>query len=294
MRWMRDPFPGGRRRPARPRGPRTAGEPGARTRRRGRPGRVLPGERRVPSAGRRGARGARLVPARRACGRHHARDRERCRVFRETGGADYCALDYSLSLLRRHLAGRRRVCASAECVPRPASSCRFVVTIAALEHVPPGSRVRGDRSRPGARRDRVRRAGVALPRLGGRRASGEALSRPRARAEDPEGVDPRSRFVALPRCDGGAAAPWRRIGATLRPAPTALRFRPLEANYGKFWMADSDACASIDSHEGVLFFETRGYELLRPRGGTRVRVLFRAGALVVRKPASPARPSSAR
>jgi len=59
-------------------------------------------------------------------------------------------------------------------------------------------------------------------------------------------------------------------------------------------MADSDACASIDSHEGVLFFETRGYELLRPRGGTRVRVLFRAGALVVRKPASPARPSSAR
>jgi hypothetical protein len=33
--------------------------------------------------------------------------------------------------------------------------------------------------------------------------------------------------------------------------PTALRYRRLDPNYEQYWMPDSDAVNSIDSHEGA-------------------------------------------
>jgi len=84
---------------------------------------------------------------------------------------------------------------------------------------------------------------------------------------------------------GAVHIPWRlarrmraRIGG-----PTTLAFGKLNANYDKFWMADSDACSSIDSHEGILFFESRGYEILQPVGRLG-RILSRGEAISVRKP----------
>ena len=47
--------------------------------------------------------------------------------------------------------------------------------------------------------------------------------------------------------------------------PTRLRYRRLEPNYERYWQADSDAVNSIDSHEAVLWFTTRGDECLSCR-----------------------------
>jgi hypothetical protein len=80
---------------------------------------------------------------------------------------------------------------------------------------------------------------------------------------------------------------WRRIQAMGRKQPTKLVFGRLDANYDHFWMSDSDACASIDSHEGILFFESRGYEILMPLGGAVRRLLWRGEPVVVRKPQRP-------
>jgi SAM-dependent methyltransferase len=44
--------------------------------------------------------------------------------------------------------------------------------------------------------------------------------------------------------------------------PTRLRYRRLTPNYEKYWVADSDAVNSIDSHEAMLWFFTRGDECL--------------------------------
>ena len=76
---------------------------------------------------------------------------------------------------------------------------------------------------------------------------------------------------------------WRRAVTRLSGAPSRLRYQRLEANYDCFWGCDSDACSSIDSHEGVLFFETRGYDILVPCGSTSSRLMFRAGPLIARK-----------
>jgi SAM-dependent methyltransferase len=45
-----------------------------------------------------------------------------------------------------------------------------------------------------------------------------------------------------------------------RTNPTRLRYRRLAPNYEKYWMSDSDAVNSIDSHEAMLWFVSRGDE----------------------------------
>ena len=47
-----------------------------------------------------------------------------------------------------------------------------------------------------------------------------------------------------------------------RYGPTRLRYRRLTPNYDKYWVPDSDAINSIDSHEGLLWFLSRGDECL--------------------------------
>jgi len=47
-----------------------------------------------------------------------------------------------------------------------------------------------------------------------------------------------------------------------RFVPTRLRYRRLTPNYEKYWVPDSDAVNSIDSHEAMLWFRSRGDECL--------------------------------
>jgi SAM-dependent methyltransferase len=42
----------------------------------------------------------------------------------------------------------------------------------------------------------------------------------------------------------------------------SLVFRKLKANYSHFWMADSDACTSIDPFDAILWFRNRGDAVL--------------------------------
>ena len=51
-----------------------------------------------------------------------------------------------------------------------------------------------------------------------------------------------------------------------RFGPTKLRYRRLTPNYDTYWMPDSDAVNSIDSHEAMLWFRSRGDECLNCAG----------------------------
>jgi SAM-dependent methyltransferase len=55
-----------------------------------------------------------------------------------------------------------------------------------------------------------------------------------------------------------------RIARTLvaQDGPTRLRYRRLTPNYEEYWVPDSDAVNSIDSHEAMLWFLSRGDECL--------------------------------
>lgn len=208
-------------------------------------------------------------------------------VFRGLGGNDYCALDYSLNWLRAHIGDHRAICASAECIPLASRSCRFIFSFATLEHVPLADLAFEEIDRvlaPG---------GIAYlaPAWHCRSWAAEGLPVRPYRDLTP-GQKLRKALIPLRESlvwRGLFHLPWRlwrRSAAILRRKPTALRFTRLQASYDRFWMSDSDACSSIDSHEGILFFESRRYEILRPAGGSLSRLLMRAGALVARKPGS--------
>ena len=51
-----------------------------------------------------------------------------------------------------------------------------------------------------------------------------------------------------------------------RFGPTKLRYHRLTPNYEKYWVQDSDAVNSIDSHEAMLWFRSRGDECLNCEG----------------------------
>src|SRR5262245_61900093 len=53
-----------------------------------------------------------------------------------------------------------------------------------------------------------------------------------------------------------------------RFGPTKLRYRQLNPNYDKYWVADSDAVNSIDVHEALLWFRSRGDECLNCDGAS--------------------------
>lgn len=202
-------------------------------------------------------------------------------------GQGYTALDYAFTLLRRNVDPQHnRVCATAERLPFFDSTFAFVYSIDTLEHVPRVDLAFEEIDRvlmPG---------GVAflLPAWHCVQYVCEGL------AHRPYGdLTFRQRLVKWslpirkrPAVKAVAAVParlLRRTGWHLRGAkPTSFRFSSLKPDYENFWESDSDACSRLDSHEAVLFFKSRGYELLRPSGGTIRQLLSRHELLTVRKP----------
>jgi hypothetical protein len=63
--------------------------------------------------------------------------------------------------------------------------------------------------------------------------------------------------------------------------PLRFRFGALRPNYEKFWMSDSDAVNSMDGYEAILWFKSRGDEILHPPTPLK-QFLFRSGRVEVR------------
>jgi len=49
---------------------------------------------------------------------------------------------------------------------------------------------------------------------------------------------------------------------SLTHEPTTLRYHQLEPTYEQYWTADTDATVSMDSHEAMIWFQSRGDECL--------------------------------
>jgi SAM-dependent methyltransferase len=82
--------------------------------------------------------------------------------------------------------------------------------------------------------------------------------------------------VALP----GRVA--RIVASAIRSGPLPLRYKPLPANYEKFWCVDSDACSRLDPADVILWFASRGDIVVSHPTAKRI-LLSRSEAVVVRR-----------
>lgn len=201
-------------------------------------------------------------------------------------GGDYVACDYSLTALREFLPEDTvRVCATAERLPFADGTFRFVLTLATLEHVPLAGLAFEEIDRV------LKPGGVAYlwpawhcvqyncEGIPVRPYSDLTLRQKLVKASLP--LRSSTAVKAAGALPGRLA---RRAAWALRGGPTELHFERLKPDYTTFWMSDSDACSRIDAHEGCLFFQSRGYDVLRPGPGAVEQLMARHAALVVRKP----------
>ena len=188
-----------------------------------------------------------------------------------TGGADYVAADFSFTALRQYIRPQyQRVCATAEHLPFPDNSFRFLFTIAALEHVPCADLAFDEIHRV------LKPGGVAYLHPAWHCTQYNCDGIPVRPYKD---LTLAQRWVklTLPVRQKGAvkaatALPGRmlrRLSWSLGRGETTMRFGRLQPDYQTFWTSDSDAASRLDSHEGCLDFQLRRYEVLSPGQGVR-------------------------
>lgn len=203
--------------------------------------------------------------------------------LRHLFGDTYLGLDYSLNALRS-FDDRAAVCASADLIPVADATFSFVFTIACLEHVPKPDRAF-------AELERVLTPGGILylaPAWHVRSWAGEGLP---VRPFKHLSLSQKIVKALLPVLDsivyrGLTQVPWRlyrRARWVVQREPVTLRYKPLRPNYETYWMSDADATCSLDSHEGILYCESRGWECLTHKSVWQ-RLLAKHDVVVFRKP----------
>jgi hypothetical protein len=208
-----------------------------------------------------------------------------------TGGEDYVAADYSFTALRQYIKPQyQRVCATAEHLPFPDNSFRFLFTIAALEHVPNADLAFDEIHRV------LKPGGVAYlhPAWHCTQYNCDGIPvrpyRVLSLAQRWVKLTLPVRQKAVVKAAGALPGRMlRRLSWSLGRGETRMRFGRLRPDYQTFWLSDSDAASRLDSHEGCLYFQSRRYEVLSPGAGVARQLLCRHEPVVVRKPQDSAR-----
>jgi SAM-dependent methyltransferase len=195
----------------------------------------------------------------------------------------YIGLEFSLPALRAFAPGAVRINADMQVLPFRGGSIDCIFSWAAIEHVPRPEEVLAEVCRV------LRPGGVALlaPAWNCRPWAAKGLPIKRYREL---GWADRARKASIPLRDhllwrAAWAAPgrlWREWKAQSgRPLP--FDYQRLEPNLREYVYTDCDAFTSMDPHAAILFFETRGWEVIS-HPNRRARLLSRHEPVVVRKP----------
>ena len=194
----------------------------------------------------------------------------------------YIGLEYSLqSLLATGFEAADRVCADATILPFGDGVMACVASFNTLEHV-------ANVDRTFAEVDRVLRPGGVLvlkPAWHCTRYTTELIPTLPYRA-----LNARQKLVKalLPLIRSRpykllTRLPWRLARRLTARPNNPLRWGRLTPYHGESWISDADAVASLDCHEGILYYTSRGYTC--PSHPTALRQLLAGHDLVVlRKP----------
>jgi SAM-dependent methyltransferase len=81
------------------------------------------------------------------------------------------------------------------------------------------------------------------------------------------------------------SVPWRIWRQLTSGKNSKLKWRKLVPYHGPLWEADTDAEVSLDCHEGILYFTSRGYDCLSHKGIV-IQILAGHDIVVLQKPGS--------
>lgn len=202
-------------------------------------------------------------------------------------GGDYVAIDYGFTVLRRYVSpAHARVCGTADRLPFADAQFSMLFTVAVLEHVPAADRAFAEIHRV------LKPGGVAYVAPAWHCVQYNCEGIPVRPYRDLTARQKWAKFTLPLRTQRHLKALATLPGRLARRAAwtvgdrtaTNFRFRKLRADYAHFWCGDSDACSRLDSHEGCLFFHSRGYDVLSPGSTARRQLLCGHQAVVVRKP----------
>jgi SAM-dependent methyltransferase len=196
---------------------------------------------------------------------------------------DYVGLEFSRTALKAVRAGVRTVNADMQMLPFRSNSVGFIFSWAAIEHVPHPERVFEEISRV------LRPGGVALlaPAWHCRPWASKGLP-----VRDYRELDWRSRLEKLTIPIRNTlwwralwAAPARFAGEfrALAREPLPFHYRRLTPNLTDYVYTDCDAFTSMDPHAAILYFATRGWNILSHPSWA-ARMLSRHEPIVVKKP----------
>ena len=203
---------------------------------------------------------------------------------------DYIGLEYSLSsLLAEGFESASRVCGDARWLPLADESVQCVFSFNTLEHVP-------DVGMAFSEMDRVLRPDgylVLKPAWHCTRYITELIPiLPYSK------LNPRQRLVKalLPllkskiyKC--ATRVPARILRRLTSSGNAPLRWGRLTPYHGDAWISDADAVASIDCHEGILHYVSRGYTCLSHPTAIR-QILAGHDLVVLQKGSGDVRPAS--
>jgi SAM-dependent methyltransferase len=195
----------------------------------------------------------------------------------------YIGLDLALPALAE-AAGMRRVCGDMEQLPVASGSIAFLFSWAAIEHVPNPERVLAEVLRvlqPGG-------TAVLAPAWHCRTWAAEGLQfRPYSvltfRQKLRKALIPFRNLVLWRALFELPRRLLRELQAR-RGRPLDFDYDRLEPNLDEYLGTDSDAFTSMDPHAAVMFFATRGWEVLS-HPTARARLTARSEPVVVRRPA---------
>jgi SAM-dependent methyltransferase len=225
-----------------------------------------------------------------------ARWLERCRVSSEARVVElgcgvgpisgihpgYIGLEFSGRALRAFPRLARRVNADMQRLPFKDDSVDFIFSWAAIEHVPRPEQVFEEVSRA------LKPGGVAVLAPAWNCRPWAAKGLPIRRYGD-LGLADKLRKVSIPlRNHILWRAAWAVPSRLLREGmallgPTRFDYKRLEPNLEEYVYTDCDAFTSMDPHAAILFFETRGWQVLS-HPTVKARVTSRHEPVVVRKP----------
>jgi len=196
---------------------------------------------------------------------------------------NYLGIDISHYALSEFLPGKGRVQADVESLPLKSNTVALLFTIATLEHIPHPERSLAEIDRV------LRPGGIAylFPAWFCRPWASKGLAVKsfaelsmwdrlvKATIPVRDSLIFRSAYILPLRI-------FRELRYTIWGRPLAFTYRRLTPNLEEYMTSDSDAYASMDPHTVIMYYRSRGYEILGARS-LKQRLLVRHVPVVVRK-----------